>query len=316
MRRRNPGSWVFILGLTSMAVMGSAYGERADENIVVVAEAVNPDPARLPTIRVVREKLWGQYYPIVEASFPDAPGFTCSSWCYEAEVDFVDAKAIENGAMEMRHRDKHHPQMIVITTITPAPGATLFDARVEQDKESHPSAALPPSPPGLNLCWQLRHATEFASLPEKYPAFVKRCFIFTEKGQTFLLDTKRINIPVQPDDHEYNNPPWVQSYSSMHVPVPVTAPTAWAGNSPDRFTTPVIGVVSRDTKYLAAIANDTADYMAQAWHDCMHNNPKWSPEGAPAGERRWRVGVYVMENDPQVLLKRIAKDFPGLLPNS
>ena len=76
---------------------------------------------------------------------------------------------------------------------------------------------------------------------------------------------------------------------------------------------PVIGAVSRDGKYLAALANDSATVMAQAWHDCMHNNPQWLPADALPSRRVWRLKVYAMENRPDALLKRVARDFPGAM---
>lgn len=284
--------------------------EEPGPDLVVVAEATNPQPDSLPSIRVVKEKMWGKYFPLISVRFPNVPDFQCDSWCYEAAVEFLDARPLDGGAMEMRHRDKNHPQTLVVTTITPYPEAIIVEARMEPDAEGHPDALLPEAPTGLNLCWQLRHAPAFASLPDKYPEFVKRCFIFTDRGRTFLGDTERTKIPVQAPDHEYNTPPWVQSYISAWRPVPITPPNAWAGYSPDRFLTPVIGAVSRDGKYLAALANDSADSMSQAWHDCLHNNPRWLPVDAPVAERRWRLGIYAMENDPNALLERVAVDFP------
>ena len=282
-------------------------------DIIPVAEALNPQPDVLPTVRVVRERLWGQWFPMCSMRFPNVPAFQCDAWCYESQVDFVDARPIEGGAVEMRHRDKQNPDALVLTTITPQPGRVLFAARVVRDPERG-AGPLPDALPGLNLCWQLRHAPAFASAPDRYPEFVKRCFIFTERGRTFLGDTQRGKIPVQTADHEYNNPPWVQMYVAASQPVPVTLSNAWAAYSQDRYVTPVIGTVSRDAKYLAAIANDSADSMAQAWHDCMHNNPKWLPaESAPA-ERRWRLAVYAMENDPAALLEKVNADFPSTPP--
>ena len=46
------------------------------------------------------------------------------------------------------------------------------------------------------------------------------------------------------------------------------------------------------------VSIDSADSIAQVWHDCLHNNPEWLPENAPVSDRRWRLGIYVMENDP------------------
>jgi hypothetical protein len=82
--------------------------------------------------------------------------------------------------------------------------------------------------------------------------------------------------------------------------------------SPDRYTIPVIGVVSKDGKHLAALASDPAVpmSMSQWWIDCLHNNPNWHPAAAPA-ERVWRVKIYVLKNDSEALLVRVKTDFPS-----
>ena len=170
--------------------------------------------------------------------------------------------------------------------------------------------AIPIHRSASNLCWQLRHAPAFASAPDPYPEFIRRCFIFTPKGREFLLDLSRNTIPVQPADHEYNNPPWVQMFVGTWQKIPARPAEGWADYSDDRYTSTVIGAVSRDREYLAAIANDSAGSMSQAWHDCMHNNAHWQPEDGPMKDRRWRVKIYAMENDPVALQRRIAKDFP------
>ncbi|HUT89515.1 MAG TPA: hypothetical protein VMY37_08470 [Thermoguttaceae bacterium] len=35
-----------------------------------------------------------------------------------------------------------------------------------------------------------------------------------------------------------------------------------------------------------------------------------TPADAPPAEQRWRLKVYVMPNDPDALLARVARDFP------
>ena len=50
--------------------------------------------------------------------------------------------------------------------------------------------------------------------------------------------------------------------------------------------------------------------------DDRYNNPPWLPDEVPATERRWRVKVYAMENDPEALLARVVKDFPGAKPRT
>jgi hypothetical protein len=249
---------------------------------------------------------------LVSAKFPNVPDFTCDSWCYESNVDFVDAKALDKGAIELRHRDRSQPYVLIITTVTPEPGAIEFSARVKLDLDKYPDAKIPQTPTWLNLCWQLRRSPLFASKPDTYPEFVKRCFIFTENGMTFLDKTVRKKIPCRPADDTYNNPSWVQMYVGTWQEIPEVTPESWADYSTDRYITTIIGAVSRDGKYLTALANDSATSMCQAWHDCMHNNPQWLLENTLTEERRWRLKIYAMENDPKTLLSRVAKDFPNV----
>jgi len=283
----------------------SARAEKEGENVIVIAN--NPDPQTLPTLGV-----WeNQDLILVSSSFPNMPDFTCDSWCYESNMDFMGATAIDTGRIELRHRDRAQPYVIIVTTVTPEPGAVEFTARVELDKDKYPDAEMPANPPGLNLCWQLRRAPIFASAPEPYPEFVKRCFIPTREGMTYLDKTVRRKIPCRPADHQYNNPPWVQMYVGEWQEIPEAGPEAWADYSTDRYVTTVIGAVSRDENYLTAIANDSSTTMCQAWHDCMHNNPQWLPADAPTEERRWRLKIYAMKNNPGELLARVGADFPN-----
>jgi len=276
----------------------------------VLVTAANPHPQSLPTLSVWEDEQLsrGRKLTMVSAGFPSVPGFTCDSWCYESAVDFIEACGLDGGKLELRHRVRDHPNVILVTTVTPEPGAVEFLARAELEKGA--AGELPGDLLTPNLCWQLRRAEGFASKPDPYPEFVKRCFIFTPKGRTFLHETVRRNIPCRPADDPCNNPPWVQMYVGAWQDVPQATPQSWADYSPDRYTTTVIGAVSRDGKYLAALANDSAGGMAQAWHDCMHNNPQWAPGDAPPQRRTWRLKVYAMENDPDALLSRVAKDFP------
>ena len=273
--------------------------------------AKNPDPKRLPSLSVYNDDTFshGKVLTMIAATFPNVPNFTCDSWCFESAVDFFGARALNGGKVELRHRYRDQPHAIVVTTVTPEPVAVEFLARLEIAEGT--AAELPTSPQPLNLCWQLRRAPAFASKPDPYPEFIKRCFIFTETGVVFLDKTIRRPIPVRPADDPYNNPPWVQMYVGVGQDVPKTNPTDWAGYSPDRYTATAIGAVSRDGKYLAALANDSAGFMCQAWHDCMHNNPQWLPARSPPEGRIWRLKCYVMENDPDTLMAQVLKDFPN-----
>ena len=283
----------------------AAVAQQTTERTKVIVTATNPDPQTLPTLGVwQRDEM-----TFVSATFPNAPDFTCDSWCYESALDFIGACALDRGRVELRHRVREHPAMILVTTVTPEPGAVELAARPKLDQDA--SGELPANLVVPNLCWQLIRAPGFASAPEPYPEFIKRCFIFTDQGRAFLDHTIRRKIPCRAPDDAYNNPPWVQMYLRADQPLPKVEQTSWADYSPDRYIVSVIGAVSRDGKHLAALANGSAKVMAQAWHDCMHNNPEWLPVGAPPGERVWRLKIYVMANDPEALLARVRKDFPA-----
>lgn len=297
---------VAVALLVALLSFGHAQ-QRKEPKVMVTAN--NPDPKNLPTLGVWEDGSLSAEKKLlmVSAAFPNVPDFTCDSWCYESAVDFLSARALDAGKLELRHRVREQPHVILVTTVTPEPGAVEFAVRAELEKEG--VGALPAQLPFVNLCWQLRRTPNFASAPDPYPEFIRRCFIFTEKGRTFLDKTTRRKIPVRPAEDRFNNPPWVQMYVGAWQQVPQAGPNSWADYSPDRYVATVIGTVSRDGKYLTAIANDSAPSMAQAWHDCMHNNPLWLPANAPPEKRVWRLKIYAMENDPDALLKRVVKDF-------
>jgi hypothetical protein len=177
MARRLPHLVALVLFLGLQQVI------RAAEPVI----AINPDPRRLPTLSVYNDEKFsrGQVLTMVAAKFPNVPDFTCDSWCYESAVDFLDARALGGGKVELRHRYRDQPHTIIITTVIPEPGAVEFLARLELEQGT--VAGLPTNPQPLNLCWQLRRAPAFASKPDPYPQFIKRCFIFSEKGMVFLV---------------------------------------------------------------------------------------------------------------------------------
>ena len=277
----------------------------------MIATATNPAPERLPTLGVWTDEKSNPGHPLtmVSAAFPNVPGFVCDSWCYESALEFLGARGLDGGRLELRHRCTDQTNVLFVTTITPEPGAVEFLVHAVTD-----AGAGQPLPANLlapNLCWQLRRAPGFRSAPDPYPEFVKRCFIFTSSGRTFLDRTVRRKIPVRPADDRYNNPPWVQMYVGDWQAVPERARTRGP-------TTARTGTRHRSSAPSRAMAGTSQrlpmtppTVMCQAWHDCMHNNAQWTPADAPPAQRRWRVKIYAMENDPAALLRRVSKDFPA-----
>jgi hypothetical protein len=300
--------------------LGEKAAPQAAEDELVVT-AANPDPKALPSLSFYRRLSTGsagkKWNPSVFASFPIGPGLHFEAWCYESGwLEYLDARAPGGGRLEFRHRVREFPRAFIVTTATPEPGALELRARIEvQDGPG----ALPEEVRSPNVCFQMVRNPFFTSRPDPYSTFAKRCFIFTENGKTFLDKTHRKPSPLVPPDDPQNNPPWVQMYSATWRRGPENRaiwswplPPLWiAAHSPDHYVKPVIGTVSRDGRYLAALGNGSADTMLQAFHDCLHNNPEWLPRTVPAVERTWRMKIYVMKNDTGALLKRVATDFPG-----
>lgn len=237
--------------------------------------------------------------------------------CYECprDLEYLGHRILESGVLELRHRRSSRPHILLVTELTPQPGKVQLVARLELDSEKGIDEIVLEDLPHLNMCPSLVRARGtfvlYAAYPNPFPEVINRCFIFTDKGRTFLNDTVRRNMPRYSDDDPFNNPPWIQVYRPVWEPVraPSVGDTAY-NNSSDRFTLPIIGAISLDKKHLIALANDSAHKVCQAWAPCLHNNPDWTPKDAAPSQRRWKINIYIMPNDPDMLLERVAMDLP------
>lgn len=296
--------------LSTTVLLLLAIPQALAEDREIFRSTTNPDPDVLPTLGVWQEhaRKKDRYYTYISAGFPNVPGFVCDMWCYESGgIHYQSARELEGGIVQLRHAWDDHDWEIV-TTATPLKGAVEVVARLEPTKNEASCAAE--EYPSLNICWQLERAQGFSSEKNFYPEFVQRCFIFTQRGRIFLHNTRRRPIPVRPLTDKENNPPWVQMYVPKSAPADMQASSqSWADYSPDRYLYPVIGTASRDGKYLTAMAAGAEQTLSQAWHDCMHNNPGWLT-AADGKSKEWRVRIYVMENDPDALIRRFQRDFP------
>ena len=272
--------------------------------------------ANNPPIDRARDFVWIR---MPQVTGPPTPGYSnvFDLECYECprDLELLGHRVLESGTLELRHRRASRPHLLIVSELTPQPGKVQIVVRVEVDPEKGKHEILPEDLPHLNMCPTLVRArgsfVRYAAYPNPFPEIIDRCFIFTDKGRTFLKDTVRRNMPRLSADDARNNPPWIQVYRPVWEPVrePSTGDTFY-NNSPDRFTVPIIGAISLDEKHLVALANDSSNKVCQAWGPCLHNNPVWTPNDAPPAQRRWRINIYIMPNDPDMLLKRAAEDLP------
>jgi len=248
--------------------------------------------------------------PNIYVEFFDNPAYNCNLYMYESDFEFLKFHKHTDSKVVLYHRIKKTPWVIIKTVIIPEANNTVeIVAKPQLDKGNYPEKEFPKEIPVPNLCCRLNHSPAFATVSRNpLPEFITRCFIFTKNGMTFLDRTKRHKIS-QDKEEEI---PLVQTYLHLDKKISMQKEKQWAGISSDRYIVPVIGVVSKNRKYLLAIVNDSSFKMCQAWFCCLHNNPEWLPKNAPWPQRKWRIKIYAMENNVSLLFKKIIKDFPQL----
>lgn len=291
---------VFIALAVACSLSLAAEREVADPVV-----GVNPDPENLPSVSVHKVE-WtpGRTMTMVRVRAPNIPDFECDVWCYESPYEPGEAEVGPAGGVILRQKSTREDRHVAVTTVTPEPGAVLFEVVAEAKDEADARRA-----PGVNPCWQLRRAKGFCSAGQPFPEFVARCFIFTDDGCVTMDKTDRFADTRKPAGHKVNNPPWVQVYIPVWRPHP-GQPKAFWGNSTDRYVHPLLGCLSKDGEYLAAMGTDFNRHMGQGWHDCLHPNPVWGPYDPEKRQISCRFKLYLRGNDPEVLLGEFAEDFP------
>ena len=162
---------LLILILAASSGLALASEAEGPEHPLV---ATTPSDPQIPPLSVFRD----DEQVLVAAQFPSVAGFVADSWCYESQVEFVNARTLSGDRIELRHALPTHPGVELVTVVSPEADAVEFVARWEVDASSE--AGLPDDVPTPNLCWQLKRAAGFQSKPDPYPEFIQRCFIFTK----------------------------------------------------------------------------------------------------------------------------------------
>ena len=279
--------------------MGSSNAIRIA--FVLVTAAVSEAVEMAPTVPVV-ELRPDPKYTIVSIRVPAVPGLVCEVWCYEDRLGKAADHRREGGSLVLTHR---HREATVTSRFEPVREGvnvlvTVTGKRSDVRAVGH-----------LNPCVQFQRSPTFGNQGAYVDDFVERCFVILDQGRTSLKDTRRIPGTRPRKNDPANHPkPWIQEY----VPVWRNHPgqvRGQRGYSPDRPVYPIIGVISREGKHLAAIAWPEANRLGQVWHCCVHPRPLISEsfdEGS--GETRSRGRLYFMSNDEAKLLAAFTRDFP------
>jgi len=287
----------------------------------VIAVSINPDPDVYPSLNAW---LHSRKVAFITGTFPEVPGLIFDVCAYEAGggsiiPDLIGVSVPGDNTIVTRHSIRENPGLIHVTTFTAEPGAVDVVAHLELDPEIDPDKAVLPKEVGYpNMCWALQRSTNFVGggdpinpeTVENYPDWISRCFLFTDKKVSFLDKLDRPKTNEVPEDDFRNMPGgWSMHYIGVWQK---PGPQWWPNTSADRYNLPLVGAVSRDGKYLTALVCKSSTYVAQAWHTCLHHGQQWEPADAPLLERTWRMKLYAMENNPDALLVRVKKDFPGI----
>jgi hypothetical protein len=288
----------------------------------VIAKSINSDAAKTPTLYA---RLHNRHIAFCSTIFPTVPGLRLDACVYEPgegflKLNLMGAAVPTDNQLVFRHAVKTIPGLVHETTFTADTGTVEAVGRLTLD--SHFKASdlrVPENLPTPNLCWCFQKSPNFVAggsasppygeRPNVYPTWVERCFIFTDQGQTFLDKTQRTKTDEVPADDPRNNPVWSQHY--IGVWQKTGGESLPVNTSHTRYVAPVIGAVSNDGKYLIGLASESPRYIAQAWHTCLHHVATWGPTAVPPLERQWRMKLYAMQNEPVVLMARVASDFPA-----
>ncbi len=238
---------------------------------------------------------------ITPHAIPDA---VCDLWCYEDKFGVGEPGRLADGGLQFAHKHARLDGVELTTVLTPGSDSVAIRLTV-----TGPNLESVQAVRRVNACWQFRGSNSFGNRGHYVRDFVGRCFVHTDAGITRLTATRRHPDTRRPADDPRNSPPWVQRYVPAWGDHPGQPAASW-GNSDDRPTRSLVGVVSRDGRHLAAWACGRCVGIGQGWHDCLHLLPDMSRD-VDATTRRIETTsrMYFLPNDTDALLARYQQDF-------
>jgi hypothetical protein len=252
----------------------------------------------LPVLSVEKVK----YGTVVKIEGGSVPGLVMDIWCYEDNLGNPANYEKEGNTIVLIHK---WGTVTVTSRFEPGPDGVDIFVVVKGPNTDEVKRIR-----NLNPCCQLERSPSFQNQGDYVEDFVSRCFVYLESGMTLLKDTKRIPGTVKGEEKSNLPKPWIQEYYPAWRKHPGQI-QGERGYSTDRPVYPIIGAISRDRKYLAAIAWPEAGRLGQVWHDCVHPRPIIGESfNATTGEIRTHGKIYLMENDGKKLISMFKKDFP------
>jgi hypothetical protein len=259
--------------------------------VLLSAAVLESDAAPVPSISWTNN--------LLTVSDPRLPGGRLEIWYLEAFC--------RSGAANRDWRKTTFPHKTVLKRAEPH--YLEFDTRVEPSIEVHHD--IKATADGLELSFELRNVgndrvdlqwfepacirvAEFTGCDQN--KYISRSFIFTQSGLTMLDRLRRTTNALYIGGQVYL-PDWVLPVDSNPRPVCLDHPTNG-----------LIGCFSADGKWLLATASDRTHELFEGVYVCLHSDP--GVNGLAAGEtRRVRSKIYLMRNDPKLLLKKYRTDF-------
>ncbi len=265
--------------------------------------ASQPNTAGKAGLRTEVDCVESQHGVLVTIASQEIPALRCDIWCYEDQLGKPVSHKNDGDALVLTHRLNE-------ATVTSRFEPTVDGAEIRVEVAG-PDAEAVRAVGSLNPCCQFHKADAFKNRGDYVEDFVARCFVILEDGLTLLKDTRRVPGTRERKDDKASLPqPWIQEYFPIWRKHPGQIP-GQRGYSLDRPVYPLIGCVSQDGKYVAAIAWPEARSLGQVWHDCLHPRPAISESYDDKANRTVSRGrVYFLPNDEETLLAAFKRDFP------